>query len=919
MNGNKSKVLLLGWDAADWQIINNLIDRGEMPALKSLIEEGVMGNISTLEPAYSPMLWTTIATGKYPDKHGILGFAEPTPDHSGIRPVSNSSRKVKAIWNILTQKGYKTHVVNWWPSYPAEPVNGIYISNLFPKIKPQHKPGDYLLPDDTVYPPELQPLFAHFRIHPLELSLAQIHPFIPEADPARLSLTKRLATIAQILAEAASVQAAATLALEQESWDFAAIYWDTIDHICHRFMNYSPPKMDGISDDDYVLYRHVVDGAYKLMDLMLGRLLQLAGPDCTVILLSDHGFKSGRLRQKQTPNEPAGPAFHHREVGIFCAKGPHIKKDEIVYGASLLDITPTILYLLGLPVGEDMDGRPLTEIFSRQTPIETIPSWEDLQGECGMLPEEKRDLNPEHSAEAIRQLIDLGYIDDPGENQKIAVERTIDELNYNLARVYCGTDRYVLAKPLLEKLFEKKPHQGRIAFRLIDCYLNEGNPDLAEQFLERLKIEASKKILTNDQIETIKRRKIPEILNGSEVENWIREFKRTPLKEHQQARIDLTEASIYEGDVLFARGYSRKALKKYKSIPEGKIKSQAYYARMGKAYLKTKEWKEAKKMYEILAGLNPDSASAHQGLGICEYNLKQPRLALGHLLDSVTLDFYNFNTHFQIGRALIETGDLTGAVQALETSIKINPNFGLARNLLITILETKLNDKEKAEQYKTGTNFSRGNRLNSNPEKGEPIIIQRKTVSDQMPIIVVSGLPRSGTSLMMQMLEAGGVSLFTDHLRQPDQNNPKGYFEHEKVKQLARNHHWLGEATGKAVKVIVPLLYKLPAAFTYKVIFMSRDIHEISESQHQMLVANQKAKSSDYPAGLEETYLQFLNRLEGWIKRNNNVEVLYIEFSQAIREPEATARKVAEFIGCPEKIKEMAATVQSELYRTKIK
>src|SRR6266446_1551847 len=96
------KVLLIGWDAADWKVIHPLVDAGRMPNLARLIESGVMGTIATLHPSYSPMLWTSIATGKRPFKHGVLGFSEPTPDGQGIMPVSSLSRKVQAIWNMLT-------------------------------------------------------------------------------------------------------------------------------------------------------------------------------------------------------------------------------------------------------------------------------------------------------------------------------------------------------------------------------------------------------------------------------------------------------------------------------------------------------------------------------------------------------------------------------------------------------------------------------------------------------------------------------------------------------------------------------------------------------------------------------------------------------------------------------------------------
>jgi len=128
---NKKKVILIGLDSADWSVIRPLMELGMMPGFKKLVEGGVSGNIETLSPSFSPMLWTSIATGKTADKHGILGFVEPESDGTGIRPVSSTSRKCRAIWNILHNQGYKTNVVGWWPSHPAEPINGVMVSNQF--------------------------------------------------------------------------------------------------------------------------------------------------------------------------------------------------------------------------------------------------------------------------------------------------------------------------------------------------------------------------------------------------------------------------------------------------------------------------------------------------------------------------------------------------------------------------------------------------------------------------------------------------------------------------------------------------------------------------------------------------------------------------------------------------------------------
>ena len=129
LEANNRKVLVIGWDAADWRVINPLLEKGEMPNLQKLMDNGAYGNVSTLEPAISPMLWTSIATGKRPFKHGIHGFSEPGPDGKSIRPITIANRNCKAIWNILNQFGKKSNIVGWWPSHPAEPINGVMVSN----------------------------------------------------------------------------------------------------------------------------------------------------------------------------------------------------------------------------------------------------------------------------------------------------------------------------------------------------------------------------------------------------------------------------------------------------------------------------------------------------------------------------------------------------------------------------------------------------------------------------------------------------------------------------------------------------------------------------------------------------------------------------------------------------------------------
>ncbi len=305
--GDSKKVLLIGWDAADWKVINPLVDAGQMPNLARMIEGGTIGNIATLSPVLSPMLWTSIATGKRPHKHGIFGFTEPDPSGKGVRPMTITSRNCKAIWNILNQNDLQSIVVGWWPSHPAEPINGVMVSDFFHKSPRQPGQPRKLLPG-SIHPPELTDELESLWVHPAELGQDHVLPFIPNARDVDQQTDARLSVCLRLVAECTSTHAVATHLLETQPWDFAAVYYDAIDHFSHSYMRYHPPKQPQISQRDFDLYQNAVNMAYLYHDMILGRLLELAGEETTVMLISDHGFHPDHLRPKHIPTEPAGPA-----------------------------------------------------------------------------------------------------------------------------------------------------------------------------------------------------------------------------------------------------------------------------------------------------------------------------------------------------------------------------------------------------------------------------------------------------------------------------------------------------------------------------------------------------------------------------------------------------------------------------------
>lgn len=194
----------------------------------------------------------------------------------------------------------------------------------------------------------------------------------------------------------------------------------------------------------------------------------------------------------------------------------------------------------------------------------------------------------------------------------------------------------------------------------------------------------------------------------------------------------------------------------------------------------------------------------------------------------------------------------------------------------------------------------------------------KKTQTNKDPIIVVSGLPRSGTSMMMKILAEAGVPIVTDELRRADPDNPNGYFELETVKQLsAGDAGWLADAGGKAVKVISSLLEYLPPRYSYRVIFMEREIGEILASQRKMLERRNETSPVD-DAQIEQQFRRHLSLVKPWLARQPNMEVLYISYNALMSDPEPYCRRVIEFLSWePIRLERMLSVPNAELYRNR--
>ena len=654
----KRKVLLVGWDAADWKFALPLMESGHLPALATLAERGVMGNIATLQPALSPLLWTSIATGKLADKHGVLGFLEPDPSNPdlGVRTVGSATRRAKALWNLLDASALDAHVVNWYASHPAEPLRGVTVSNRF--FEPQDLPPDgvWKPPAESVSPPELADALASI-VTPMErISDEQLRGFIPDLDRIDLAADHRPSLVRRQLARTASMQSVATAILQNEPWDFVGVYFDAIDVLGHYFMPYHPPQMPGVTIPDFALYAGVMTRVYQFHDLMLGRLLQLAGPEATIIVVSDHGFHCDTQRPGVTGHETpmALDAAWHRHLGLFCAAGPGLKRDERVYGASILDVTPTVLTLFGLPVGEDMDGRVMVDAFEEPPVIRRVPTWEGEEGGAPPTPTPAGRLPGTTDRAAIEQLVALGYLDPLTQDAQRNADHVDWDARFALATVFLSTRRPTPALPLLEALHAERPEDGRATLQLGQCLHDLGRAaDCAELLAARSARESG----------------------------------------------DPATRALLLGASLLALDRAPEAQDHFADAERLAPGRPGPAVLRGEAFLAMKAWDEAEAAFRRALVLEDDNAPAHDGLAVAHLEKRRYYEAAQAALEAVGRVHFFPAAHFHLGLALVGLGDHPRAVQAFETSLSMNPNHRDAHRWAAT-LHRKLGNRAKATEHR---------------------------------------------------------------------------------------------------------------------------------------------------------------------------------------------------------------------------
>ncbi len=366
-------IVVLGIDGAEWSVIRPMLERGELPNLASLIERGASGPLRSLDPRQgSPVIWTTIATGKPPEEHGISGFVKEKGAAAEFHntPFSSNMWRASAFWDVIGGAGREVGIIGWLVTWPAWEVNGFMVSQYVQRLSGftgEEAGGSVTFPAGLAE--RIAPLvresgsvtaeeMAGFVNMESELGLRSLEGQNEEALRRAFSGDETAVTVALSL-------------LADEMPDLSCVYIRGIDEVSHRFWVYMDPEtrppVDLSKPATVLLSRQtealvdLVREYYRYADANVGRILEIFPEDATVLVCSDHGFRGPGVWGEGRPHMGIG---QHSLDGVAILAGPGIAPGVELQGATVYDIAPTLLTMAGSAVAKDMPGRVLEEAFT---------------------------------------------------------------------------------------------------------------------------------------------------------------------------------------------------------------------------------------------------------------------------------------------------------------------------------------------------------------------------------------------------------------------------------------------------------------------------------------------------------------------------------------------------------------------------
>ena len=454
------RVVVLGLDGLTWTFLDPLLKTGQLPHFASVLGGAASGELETFRPTHSAILWTSVATGKTMEKHGITDWTyvdeEARAEIERLRAVSGIDRTAATLWEILGQKGYSVSVVNWWVTYPARPVNGVLVTDRLKSLMNKRSIADE---PDLVYPPslidELQPMF---------LRPSQVGDVLDEFGFPRYSETAAEAmfrpnqagrtlfrSLRSYVGQDRMVADWALHLFRKQQTDFFAVVLritDVYAHLAWRFEHAELERLassvrlgrlmnaddatraaalEQVGEVDAVVARALLP-AYKFADAFLGSVMASMNPNSILMIVSDHGFDWNGGSYGHNPNRRV-PYPETSPPGVIIMKGPNVRPGRIE-SARLFDVAPTVLYAMGEPVAQDMDGRALTEVFTepglfKERAVEFVDTY-------GAPPQQDAFPFGPAEQELLDDLRSLGYIGGsaselPGPDEPLAAPAVPDD------------------------------------------------------------------------------------------------------------------------------------------------------------------------------------------------------------------------------------------------------------------------------------------------------------------------------------------------------------------------------------------------------------------------------------------------------------------------------------------------------------
>lgn len=738
------RVLLIGLDGADWEIIDPLMEQGRMPNLKRLVDGGARARLRTITPVLSPIIWTSIATGVGPDRHGIVDFLATSKTTGNQIPVTSNMRRVKALWNILSDNGRTSGIVGWWATWPAEEVRGFIVSDRVAYQLFGYQDAGAELRRRT-WPEALGLVIQPDIVSPAQVSDSEVALLLPAGAAPGPDADDMVQKVRTIIASSKTYVGVSRDLMAAYEPDFKAVYLEGTDTIAHNFMRYRPPAMPGVSTQEIAAYGDVVDRYYEYTDTILGGLMATADDDTVVAICSDHGFRSGSNRPPSDPRiERGGAADWHRRFGVLVLAGPGIRKGVTLSDASILDITPTLLALMGLPVAKDMTGKVVAEAFEGVPAPAEIATYESAPS-AGAAPASEP-VGSELDDEIIAKLTALGYVSQEGSNALNNTGITLmdrgrfseaaevlgraiqQDPGFLQARINLGRAKMLMkdfdgAIATLNESLRLNPAQAEVQNLLGNIHMERGENRQAEaSFKKSLQIQP-------DDTNALNSLGLLYEKMGRDDEA-IRQYERVVAIDH-----DYAEGYNNIGLIHRKRGNPAKAIELFQQAIQADPEFPGSYNNMGLAYqdlgrlgdarraheqglkvdpdnavilnnlgtidLAEKDLDAAQTRFEAAIHADPEYPSAYNNLGAVLGMRGKRKEAFDQYLKAVELDPKYTDARFNLARSLLEDQKVSEAVEMLGKVLAIDPRYGRAL-LQLGIIRAQQGSLDEAIRLLTG-------------------------------------------------------------------------------------------------------------------------------------------------------------------------------------------------------------------------